>query len=105
MFNLSIKEENFIIIEDDSENVEASTRKKEKRTPLPKKSVSKGKRITSPPTGPITRASTRLAKAKEMAKGISETPEDKHDYFEDSDHILDVPDVIDSTSSEEEHSS
>jgi hypothetical protein len=43
MFNPSIKEENFIIIEDDSKNVEASTRKREKRTPLPKKSVSKGK--------------------------------------------------------------
>jgi hypothetical protein len=104
MFNPLIKEENFIIIEDDSENVEASTRKREKRTPLPKKSVSKGKRIISPPTGLVTRASTRLAKAKEMAKGISETPEDKQHYFEDSDRIPDVPEVIDSASSEEEHS-
>jgi hypothetical protein len=77
MFNSSIKEENIIIIEDDSENVEENTRKRAKRTPLPKKSVSKGKRIISPPTGPITRASTRLEKDKEMAKGISESPEEK----------------------------
>jgi hypothetical protein len=77
MFNPSIKEENFIIIEYDSENVEASTIKRAKRTPLPKKYVSKGKRIISPPAGPVMRASTRLTKSKEMAKGISETLEDK----------------------------
>jgi hypothetical protein len=94
MFNPSIKEEKFIIIEDDFENVEASTKKREKRNSLPKKSVSKGKRIISPPTGPVTRASTRLEEAKEMAKGISETPEYKQDYFEDSDRIPDVPEAI-----------
>jgi hypothetical protein len=105
MFNPSIKEENFIIIEYDSENVEASTRKWEKRTPLPKKSVSKGKIILTPPRGPVTRDSTRLEKAKEMAKGISENPKDKHDYFEESDRIPDVPEAIDATSSEEEHRS
>jgi hypothetical protein len=105
MFNPSIKEENTIIIEDDSEDVEASTRKRAKRTPLPKKSVSKRKGILTPPTGPITRASTRLAKAKEMAKGISEFPEEKQDYLEDSDHLPDVPGALDSSSSEEEHSS
>jgi hypothetical protein len=37
-----------------------------------------------------------------MAKAISVTPKDKHDYFEDSDRIPDVPEAIDSTSSEEE---
>jgi hypothetical protein len=104
MFILSINEENFIIIEDDYENVEASTRKSEKRTPLPKKSVRKGKRIISPPIGPVMRVSTKFAKSKEMAKGISETPQDKHDYLEDSDRIPDVPEAIDSTSFEEEHS-
>jgi hypothetical protein len=77
MFNPSIKEENVIVIEDDSENAEASTRKREKRTALPNKPVSKGKRMISPSTGLVTRASTILAKSKEMAKGISETPEDK----------------------------
>jgi hypothetical protein len=61
--------------------------------------------MISPSTGPVTRASTRLAKAKEMDKGISETPEDKHDFFEDLDHISYVPEVIDSTSSNEEHNS
>jgi hypothetical protein len=105
MFNPSIKEENVIVIEDDSENVEARTRKREKRTSLPKKPVIKGKRMISPSIGPVTRDSTRLEKSKEMAKGISETPEDKHDYFEDSDRISDVPEAIDSTSFDEEHSS
>jgi hypothetical protein len=105
MFNPSIKEENTIIIEDDSEDVETSTRKRAKKTPFPKKSVSKGKGILTPPTGPVTRASTRLAKAKEMAKGISEFPEEKQDYLEDSDYLPDVPGALDSSSSEEEHSS
>jgi hypothetical protein len=103
MFNPSIKEENFIVIEDDSENAEAGTRKRKKITSLPKKPVSKGKRMISPSTGPVMRASTRLEKTKEMAKGISETPEDKHDYFEDSDRISDVSEAIESTSSDEEH--
>ena len=77
MFNPSIKEENVIVIEDDSENVEAGTRKREKRTSFTKKPISKGKRMISPPTGPVTRASTRLEKSKEMDKGINETPEYK----------------------------
>jgi hypothetical protein len=103
MFNPSIKEENIIVIEDDSENAEASTRKREKRTSLPKKLVNKGKRMISPSTRPVTRSSTRLEKYKEIAKSISETPEDKQDYFEVSDRISHVPEAIDSTSSDEEH--
>ena len=105
MFSPSIKEENIIVIEDDSENAEEGTKKRTKRTSLLKKPVSKGKKIFSSSTGPVTRASTRLEKDKEMAKGISETPEDKQDHFEDSDCISDVPEAIDSTSSDEEHSS
>jgi hypothetical protein len=105
MFNPSIKEENVIVIEDDSENAKASTRKRAKRTSLPKKPVSRRKRMISQSTRPVMRASTRIEKAKEMAKGISESTEDKHDHFEDSDHISDVPEAIDSTSSDEEHSS
>jgi hypothetical protein len=104
MFNPSIKEENVIVIEYDSENDEEGTRKREKRTSLPKKPVNKGKKMISSATGPVTRASTRLAKAKEMAKGISETLKNKQDYFEDSDRISDVLEAIDSTSSHEEHS-
>jgi hypothetical protein len=105
MFNPSIKEENVIVIEDDSENAKAGTRKREKRTSLLKKPVSKGKKMISSSTRPIMRASTRLSKAKEIAKGISETPENKQDYFEDSNRISDVPEAIDSASSDEEHSS
>jgi hypothetical protein len=43
MYNTSIKEENIIVIEDHSEDVEVGTRKKEKGTPLLKKPVNKGK--------------------------------------------------------------
>jgi hypothetical protein len=77
MFNPTIKEENTINIEDDSKDVETSNRKREKKTPFPKKFVSKGKGKLTPPTSPVTRASTTLAKAKEMVKGISEFPEEK----------------------------
>jgi hypothetical protein len=61
--------------------------------------------MISPSTRPVTRASTRLEKDKEMVKGMNETPEDKQDHLEDSDRISDVPEAIDSTSSDEEHSS
>jgi len=104
MFNPSIKEENVIVIEDDSENAKAGTRKRAKRTSLLKKPVNKGKQMFSSSTGPVTRATTRLVKAKEISKGISEIPENKQDYLVDSDHISDVLEAIDSSSSDEEHS-
>ena len=59
MFNPSIKEENTIIIEDDYEDVETSTRKRAKKTPFPKKYVSKGKGKLTSPTGLVMRDSTR----------------------------------------------
>jgi hypothetical protein len=105
MFNPSIKEENVIVIEDHSEDAGAGTRKKEKRPPLHKKPTKRGKQIVSSSTGPVTRATTRLAKAKEIAKGISEIPENKKGYLVDSDHISDMPEAMDSTSSDEEHNS
>jgi hypothetical protein len=40
-----------------------------------------------------------------MAKGISEFPEVKQDYLEDSYYLPDVPGAMDSSSYEEEHSS
>jgi hypothetical protein len=43
MFNPSIKEENFIIIEDDYENVEASTRKRAKGLHCPRNLSAKKK--------------------------------------------------------------
>jgi hypothetical protein len=46
-----------------------------------------------------------LAKDKEIAKGINENPENKKDYLVDLDHISDVPEAMDSTSYDEEHSS
>jgi hypothetical protein len=54
MFNPSIKEENFIVIEDHSKDVEAGTRKKARRPPLHKKPAKRGKQIVSLPTRPAT---------------------------------------------------
>jgi hypothetical protein len=105
MFNPTIKEENTIIIDDDSEEVETRTRKKAKKTLFPKKSVSKGKGKLTPPAGPVMRASTRLAKAKEITKGISEFHGEMEDNMEDLDYLQDVPGAMDSSSSKEEHSS
>jgi hypothetical protein len=105
MFNPSIKEENIIVIEDHSEYAEASTRKKAKGTPLHRKPTKKGKQIVSSSIGPVTRATTRLAKAKEIAKGISDIPENKKGYLVDSYHISDMPEAMDSASYDEEHSS
>jgi hypothetical protein len=106
MFNPSIKEENVIDIEDHFEDVEAGTRKKKtKRPPLHKKPTNRGKQIVSSSTRPITRATTRLEKAKEIAKGISEIPENKKGYLVDLDHLSDMPEAMDSTSSDEEHNS
>jgi hypothetical protein len=59
-----IKEENVIVIEDYSEDAEASTKKNAKRTPLLKKLVNKGKQMFSSSTGLVTRAIARLAKGK-----------------------------------------
>jgi hypothetical protein len=46
-----------------------------------------------------------LEKAKVIAKGISENPENKKGNLVDSDHISDIPEAMDSASSDEEHSS
>jgi hypothetical protein len=104
MYNPSIKEQNIMVIEDHSKDVDEGTRKKAKRTPLLKKPVNKGKHMFSSSTGPVTRSTNRLAKAKEIDKGISEIPENKKDYLVDSDHISDVLEAMDSTSYDEEHS-
>ena len=88
MFNSSIKKKYVIVIEDHYEEVEAGTRKKEKRPPLHKKPAKRGKQIISSSTGPVTRATTILAKAKEISKGINEIPENKKGYLVDSDCIF-----------------
>ena len=69
-----------------------------------KKPTKKGKQIVSSSTRPVTRATTRFPKAKEIAKGISEIPENKKGYLVDSDNISDMPEAMDSTSFDEEHS-
>jgi hypothetical protein len=46
-----------------------------------------------------------LEKAKENAKVINENHENKKGSLVDSDHISDIPEAMDSTSSNEEHNS
>ena len=70
-----------------------------------KKPAKRGKQIVSSSTRPVTRATTRLEKAKEIAKGTSEIPENKKGCLVDLDHISDMPEAMDSTSLDEEHSS
>jgi hypothetical protein len=77
MFDPSIKEENIIVIEDHSEDVEASTKKKARKYPLHKKPAERSKQTAPLPTGPVTRATIRFSKAKAVAKGIREIPENK----------------------------
>jgi hypothetical protein len=105
MFDPSIKEENFIVIEDHSEDVEAGTKKKARKPPLHKKSIERGKKTAPFPTGPVTRATTRLSKAKAVAGGISGIPENKERNLVGSHHISYMPKAMDSTSSYEENSS
>jgi hypothetical protein len=63
MFNPSIKEENVIVIEDDSENVEAGTRKREKRTSLLKKPINKGKQMFSSSTETYNESYNQISKS------------------------------------------
>jgi hypothetical protein len=46
-----------------------------------------------------------LVKAKVIAKGISEIPENKKGHLVDSYHLSDMPEAMESTSSDEEHNS
>jgi hypothetical protein len=57
------------------------------------------------PTGPVTRATTRLSRAKACAKGISRVPENKESNLVDSDHISYMLEAMDSSSSYEDHNS
>jgi hypothetical protein len=103
MFDPSIKDKNLIVIEDHSEDAEAGIGKKARRPPLHKKPTKRCKKIVSLPTRLVTRATTKLEQAKAIAKGISENPKNKKGNLVDLDHISDIPEAMDSASSDEEH--
>jgi hypothetical protein len=114
MFDPSIKEENVIVIEDHSEVSEASVKEKAKRRPLHRKAkenknlgktTEKGKQIVQFPTGPITRATTRISRVEALSKGTSRISKNKDDHHVDSDQISDILEAMDSNSSDDDHSS
>jgi hypothetical protein len=105
MFDSSIKREDVIVIEDHSEDAKEDIKRKTGNSPVHKEPVKEGKQIVPFSTGPVTRAATKLSRAKASAKGISRVPETKESNLVDSDHISDMPEAMDSASSDEEHNS
>jgi hypothetical protein len=105
MFDPSIKKEDVIVIEDHSEDAKAGIKEKAGKPPLRKEPEKRSKQTVLFPTGPVTRATTRLSRAKASAKGISRVPENKESNLVDSKHISDMPEAMNSASSDEEHSS
>jgi hypothetical protein len=114
MFDPFIKEENVIVIEDHYEDSKIGVKEKAERLPLHRKTKEdkklwkttvKGKQVAKSSTGPITRDTTRLLKAEALAKGASRISENKDSNPVDSDHISDIPEAIDSTSSDDDHNS
>jgi hypothetical protein len=105
MFDPSIKKEDVIVIEDHSEDAKEDIKQKAGKPPLHKEPTKRGKQTVPFPTRPVTRATTKLSRAKASAKGISRVPENKESNLVDSNHISDMPEAMDSDSSNEEHNS
>jgi hypothetical protein len=105
MFDPSIKKEDVIVIEDHSEDAKTDIKQRENKPPLHKEPAKRDKQVIASSTGPITRATTRLSRAKASVEGISRVPESTESHLVDSDHISDIPEAMDSSSSDEEHNS
>jgi hypothetical protein len=114
MFDPSIKKENFIVIEDNSEDSKAGVKEQAERLPLHRKAkenknlgktTEKGKQVAQHSTGPITRATTRLSRVEALFKGTGRIYENKDYHPVDSDQIPDIPEAMDSDSSDDDHSS
>jgi hypothetical protein len=105
MFDPSIKKEYGIVIEDHSEDSKEDIKQKVGKPPLHKEPAKIGKQIVPFPRGPVTRATTKLSRAKASDIGISGVPENKENNLTDSYHISDMPEAMDSDSSDEEHNS
>ena len=105
MFNPSIKKADVIVIEDHSEDAKTKVKQRVNKPPLHKKTTNKGKQTTPLSTGPITRATTRLSQAKTFVEGISKVLESTEGHLVDLDHISDISEAMDLSSSDEEHNS
>jgi len=105
MFESSIRKENVIVIEDHSEDSKAGVKEKEERPPLHKKPIERCKQIAQFPAGPVTRATTRLSRDEAIAKGTNRTFGNKESNPVDSDHISNIPEAMESTSSDDDQSS
>jgi DNA polymerase sigma len=116
MFHPSIKKENLIIIEDNSEDSKTGIKKQaetpslhrtEKESENLRKRQEKGKQIAQYSRRPVTRETTKSTSISESVfKGTDVVYDDKDDLFAEPDQMQDLPETRDSDSTEDEdHSS
>jgi hypothetical protein len=116
MFDPSIKKENLIIIEDNSEDSKTGIKKQaetpslhrtEKESENLRKRQEKGKQVAQYSRRPVTRETTRsTSKSESVFRGTGVVSDDKDDPFAEPDQIPDLPETRDSDSTEDEdHSS
>jgi hypothetical protein len=112
MFHPSIKKENLIIIEDNSEDskkeikkqaVASSLHRTEKESEDLKKKQEKGKQIAQYSRRPMTRETTKSDSVSESVfKGTDAAYDDINDLFSEPDQMQDLPETRDSDSTEDE---
>jgi hypothetical protein len=112
MFHPSIKKENLIIIEDNSEDskkeikkqaVASSLHRTEKEYEDLKKKQEKGKKIAQYSRRPMTRATTKSTSISEFVfKGTNAVYDDINDLFPELDQMQDLPETRDSDNTEDE---
>jgi len=114
MFEPSIKKENLIVIEDNSEDSKAGIKEQAEILPLYRnakenkilgKTQGKGKQVAQYSIGPITRETTRSSKFETMLKGTGGFFDDKDYHSADPDQIPDLLEAMESDSSNDYHSS
>jgi hypothetical protein len=69
------------------------------------KTQGKGKQLAQYSIGPTIRETTRSSKYEALFKGSGGIFDDKDYHLVDSDQILDIPEAMDSDSSDDDHSS
>jgi hypothetical protein len=114
MFDPSIKKENLIVIEDNSEDSKTGIKEQAEIPPLHRneketknlgKTQGKGKQVAQYSTRPMTRETTRSSKDEAVFKGTGGVSDDKDYHSADPDQIPDLPEARDSDSSDDDHSS
>jgi hypothetical protein len=114
MFDPSIKKENLIVIEDNSEDSKEGIKEQEKIPPVHRKekenknlekTEGKGKQVAQYSTGPTKRETTRSSKVEALFKGIGGISDDKDYHPVDSDQIPDILEAMYSNSYDDDHSS